>query len=145
MSHLINLHTLNLAENRLTSLDGLQGLIRLKTLDVRTNLITDIHECAAIKSLPSLTSFDARNNQIANAEDVIPFFRDMPKLELLYLEKNPFVRKITNYRKHMIVAVPSLVYFDERPINKLDREMAEAFIEGGKEEELKVRDSYAAE
>lgn len=144
LSHLKRLHTLNLAENRLTSLDGLEGLDCLKTLDVRTNLITDINECKALKSLPSLTSFDARNNQIANHEDVIPFFEDLLiNLELLYLIGNPFIRKIPNYRKIMISTMPTLIYFDERQISAIDRKLAEAFVRGGKEEELRVRDEFA--
>jgi Leucine-rich repeat (LRR) protein len=58
-------------------LDGLEGLLNLKTLDVSKNLITNIDYCAAIKLLPALTSFDVRDNQISNHEAIIPFFSEM--------------------------------------------------------------------
>lgn len=43
----------------------------------------------------------------------------------------------------MIVTIPSLVYFDERPVTATDRMLAEAFMRGGKDEEIRVRDEYA--
>ena len=39
--------------------------------------------------------------------------------------------------------MPQLVYFDERPVSETDRMLAEAFVRGGKEEEIRVRDDYA--
>lgn len=141
--HLKQLHTLNLAHNRLTCLDGLEGCDMLRTLDVSFNLITDINECQAVKKLPILGAFDLRENKIENHEEVLPFFAELPKLELLYLRGNPCVRKIANYRKIMIVTIPGLLYFDERNVDKLERMFAEAFVRGGKDEELRVRDEYA--
>ena len=116
----------------------------MKTLDVTKNLITDINNCEALKSLPSLTSLDLRDNQISNHDAVIPFLTELPKLELLYLMGNPAARKISNYRKSLIVALTSCCYLDERPVTEIERRLAEAYMKGGKEEEVKVRDEYAA-
>jgi len=80
---------------------------------------------------------------MTNTDDMLPFFADMPKLELLYLRGNPGTRKITSYRKSFITALPSLCYFDEKPVTELERMFAEAYIRGGKEEEIRVRDEYA--
>lgn len=143
LAHLKRLHTLNISHNRLTSLDGLEGCDSLRTLDVSGNMITDINECRVLKLLPALGSFDARDNKIDNHEDIVPFFAELPRLELLYLRGNPCVRKIVNYRKVMITTIPALVYFDERNVEPLDRMFAEAYMRGGKDEELKVRDEYA--
>jgi dynein assembly factor 1, axonemal len=73
----------------------------------------------------------------------VPFFAELPRIELLYLRGNPCVRKIANYRKVMITTIPALIYFDERNVDKLERMFAEAFMRGGKEEEIRIRDEYA--
>lgn len=115
----------------------------LKSLDVSRNLITDINDCAVIKELPALTAFDAHNNQISGDDQIVPFFSDMPNLELLTLNGNPAGRKISNYRKVMIVTMPVLCYLDDRPISAIDRSLAEAFMRGGKDEEIRVRNEFA--
>ena len=143
LSHLSRLHTLNLASNQLTSLSGLEGLSNLQTLDVSHNKIADINDCVAIKQCPLLKSFDVRDNQMADGDAFQPFFADMPNIQLLYLRGNPGCRKVANYRKVLITTIPSLVYFDERTITETDRMLAEAFVRGGKEEEIRVRDEYA--
>jgi len=43
----------------------------------------------------------------------------------------------------LIVTMPELCYFDERPVTDTDRLLAEAFMRGGKDEEIRVRDEYA--
>jgi len=144
LSHLQRLHTLNLSQNRLRTLEGLEGLVNLKNLDISRNLITNIDDCSVLKELPALTSLDAHNNQISNDSAIVPFFSDFPKLELLTMNGNPAIRNISNYRRVMIVAMPTLCYLDDRPINPIDRSLAEAFMRGGREEELRVRDEFAA-
>lgn len=63
----------------------------------------------------------------------------MPKLKVLYLFKNPCVKKIKNYRKMLITKLPTLTYLDDRPVFKDDRRTAEAFGRGGFEEEKAER------
>lgn len=67
----------------------------------------------------------------------------MQNLNLVYLQGNPACRKMANYRKSMIVAMTSCCYLDERPVTEVDRSLAEAFMRGGKDEEIRVRDEYA--
>lgn len=52
----------------------------------------------------------------------------MPHLALLYLQGNPCVRKIKNYRKLLIARIPTLKYLDDRPVFPEDRERAEVFM-----------------
>lgn len=52
----------------------------------------------------------------------------MPHLALLYLQGNPCVRKIKNYRKLLIARIPTLKYLDDRPVFSEDRERAEVFM-----------------
>eukprot|EP00352_Strombidinopsis_acuminata_P009099 CAMPEP_0176359214 /NCGR_PEP_ID=MMETSP0126-20121128/16156_1 /TAXON_ID=141414 ORGANISM="Strombidinopsis acuminatum, Strain SPMC142" /NCGR_SAMPLE_ID=MMETSP0126 /ASSEMBLY_ACC=CAM_ASM_000229 /LENGTH=77 /DNA_ID=CAMNT_0017713811 /DNA_START=419 /DNA_END=652 /DNA_ORIENTATION=+ len=71
------LHTLNLSNNLLTSLDGLQGLDQLKTIDLSFNNISDLSKCRALKNLRSITSIDISNNKISDVEQVFDFFNEI--------------------------------------------------------------------
>ena len=55
------------------------------------------------------------------------------------MQANPVCKKIHNYRKTIINAIPTLTYLDDRPVFKDDRRHAEAFARGGIEEERKER------
>lgn len=68
----------------------------------------------------------------------------MPQLNCVYMYKNPCVRRISMYRKSMTMNLPNLHYLDERPIYDAERLTADAFKRGGKEEEERVRQEYAA-
>ena len=63
----------------------------------------------------------------------------LPAIVSLYLMNNPCVRLIGGLRRQLIIASPTLYYFDDRPINELERHCVLAFEEGGKEAEDKVR------
>jgi len=43
----------------------------------------------------------------------------------------------------LIVTIPELCFFDERPVTETDRMLAVAFMKGGKDEEIRVRDEHA--
>lgn len=134
-----NLCTLNVSHNRIRRIEGLAGLDRLKTLDVSHNLIVDINDCEQVIELPALTNLDIRDNQIDNHRDIVPFFTRMEKLTCLYLAGNPCVRNISHYRRSMTTCMAGLYYLDDKPIFEDERLLAEAFVRGGKEEELKVK------
>ena len=74
--------------------------------------------------------------------------RTMPKLSCLYLQGNPVVNKIRNYRKKLIAMIPNLKYLDDRPVFENDRRCAEAFVSGGVEaeraERMKIREEEEA-
>ena len=52
---------------------------------------------------------------------------------------NPITKKIPNYRKTVISALPNLKYLDDRPVFEDDRRTAEAFTRGGIDEERAER------
>jgi len=113
--------------------------VNLKTLDVSHNFIVDIQDCEQVIELPSLTNFDLRENQIDTHNEIVPFFTRMQQVTCLYLAGNPCIRLISNYRRQLTVKMPNLYYLDEKPIFEDDRLCAEAFIKGGREEEVRVK------
>ena len=139
LSTLKNLCTLNISHNRIRKIEGLENLECLKTLDISHNLIVDINDCEQVIELPALTNLDIRDNQIDNHREIVPFFTRMEKITCLYLAGNPCVRLIGHYRRAMTVCMVNLYYLDEKPIFEDDRLLAEAFVKGGKEEEMKVK------
>jgi dynein assembly factor 1 len=66
----------------------------------------------------------------------------MPSLAVLYLTGNPVCKKIANYRKTIIAAIPTLKYLDDRPVFEDDRIYAEAFARGGITEEREARKEW---
>lgn len=58
---------------------------------------------------------------------------NIPKLKVLYMQGNDFIRECKFYRKTLIGKIKLLTYLDERPVFQDEREQSEAFVEGGKE------------
>ena len=69
----------------------------------------------------------------------------MPKLAVLYLQGNPVCKKIQNYRKTLIVKIPTLKYLDDKPVFDEDRRFAEAWSRGGIQEERTEREKFKQE
>ena len=70
---------------------------------------------------------DVQRNKIEDVE-ILEVLRDMPNLSCLYLQGNPVVNKVRNYRKRLIAMLPNLKYLDDRPVFENDRRCAEAFV-----------------
>jgi dynein assembly factor 1 len=61
------------------------------------------------------------------------------------MEGNPFIRKVPNYRKRMIIAMKELTYLDSMPVFEDERRMTEAWGRGGVEAERAEREKIALE
>lgn len=110
-----------------------------------TNVIPDTESCQELLKLPALASVDLKNNQIDDADNIVPFFSQLKNLSALYLKGNPGLRHISQYRKNLTANLDNLVQLDEIPISDVQRLMAQAWLRGGKDEEIRVRDEMAAE
>ncbi|MCO5385756.1 MAG: Ig-like domain-containing protein [Desulfosporosinus sp.] len=106
-SDVIDISTLNISDNDITNLIGLEYFVNLKTLDVGNNVLTNItaltkltklktlklndnglKDINALKSLTSLTYLDLSDNYITNFTPL----KGLVNLTTLYLDDNePFV------------------------------------------------------
>jgi|TARA_B100001142_G_scaffold326302_2_gene381535 dynein assembly factor 1, axonemal len=77
-----------------------------------------------------------------NPDEFLRIFGSMPKLACLYMQGNPIVSLMPQYRKRMISVIPTLTYLDDRPVFLLERLCAEAWANGGLSEEVKARRMY---
>ena len=68
---MVNLCTLNLSHNKLTSVKGIKDCKSLKSLDVANNLIPNTGELAELLELPNLLCLDLKKNDISDHENVI--------------------------------------------------------------------------
>ena len=75
-------------------------------------------------------------------EQMIRIFVSMPSLACLYLQGNPIIGLLKNYRKRMVSEISTLTYLDDRPVFSLERVCAEAWANGGVMAERKARAEY---
>lgn len=136
------LRSLNLSDNILTKVEGLAGLDKLETLQLKRNRIgkCGLDDLIGLLERPSITVLDISDNSIDDPAILEEVLAKMPRLAVLYMNGNEVVKKIKNYRKTIITKIPTLKYLDDRPVFEDDRRFAEAFSRGGFEEERRERD-----
>lgn len=99
----------------------------MKTLLLANNCFTSSNDLKGLLECPSITCLDLQKNKIEDGS-IVDILIKMPKLAVLYLQGNPCVRKIKNYRKFLIARIPTLKYLDDRPVFPEDRERAEVYV-----------------
>jgi len=123
--------------------------VRLETLQLKRNRIckfnNGLEDLLGLLECPTLTVLDISDNFIEGEEVIVEIFEKLPIIAVLYLQGNPFTKKVRNYRKSMISHLPTLKYLDDRPVFDDDRSFAEAFARGGIEEERKERERIKKE
>ena len=135
----VKLAVLNLSHNKIRVVEGLENCLELGTVDLSHNEIENITDCDQLKELPKLAHLDLKANKIGDKDEIVPFVAALPEIISIYLLQNPCLRMISNLRRQLTLASPTLYYLDDRAITELDRRLVLAFEEGGKEAELVVR------
>ena len=143
ISHLTKLVKINLSNNLISKIENLQGLDQLQTLDLSCNIIPSTSNCTGLLCLPSLACLDLHNNQLDDADLILPFFSQLTTLSALYLKGNPAIRHLSNYRRHLTSSLPCLSQLDDRPVSTLDHTLSAAFARGGVSEERKVKEEIS--
>jgi Leucine-rich repeat (LRR) protein len=112
-----NISSLNIANNQVESLDGVQGLYALRTFDVSGNLIVDFQEIHHLNRLPCLESLTLIGNPISLPKmggGKIPG-GETNEIGLMLYRRLVFKNLITD--RFIAGAVKSLPLLDDKPIS----------------------------
>ncbi|XP_022936603.1 uncharacterized protein LOC111443155 isoform X4 [Cucurbita moschata] len=132
------LHTLNLSRNKISAIEGLKELARLRILDLSYNRISHIghglSNCAIIKELYlagnkisdvdglhrllKLTVLDLSFNKISTNKALAQLVANYNSLQALNLLGNPIQSNVSDdqLRKAVVGLLPSLVYLNKQAI-----------------------------
>ncbi|KAK3279254.1 hypothetical protein CYMTET_12847 [Cymbomonas tetramitiformis] len=111
----VNLVELNLSDNLVSKIEGIETLSKLKKLVLTNNKITRVENLGSLESLEHLL---IQGNQITSLEALnLPLLTQLPKLRSLYLKNvdgsqpNP-VCKEKDYKQTILTALPDLRNLD---------------------------------
>mmetsp|Transcript_17739 Transcript_17739/g.22058 ORF Transcript_17739/g.22058 Transcript_17739/m.22058 type:complete len:647 (-) Transcript_17739:201-2141(-) len=139
---LTSLVQLDLSENRITVIDSLSSLPNLATLNLSKNVLRSSRSIVNLQSVRKLAVLDLSHN-LLDGEDIISTFAGMNALTALNVVGNPVVSGTAHFRKKCVAAMPTLRYLD-RPVFDDERAACEAWLRGGREEELRVKEELKA-
>ncbi|ODM87870.1 Dynein assembly factor 1, axonemal [Orchesella cincta] len=141
LDHMQLLDTINLSNNGVSRIENLSSIPKLNTLQMAHNYLTSAEDIAHLADCYHISVLDLSHNRLVDPE-VINIFKEMKNLHVLNLMGNPCIRKIDNYRRHMIVSCKHLTYLDDRPVFDKERACCEAWMLGGREAERECRDRW---
>lgn len=155
---LTRLDTLNLEKNNIASIGSkdLCHLSALNTLHLAQNKLSNLEDLEGLLQCPSLCCLDLRNNGITVTEDFINnILCKLPNLRVLYLMStnnlaaaNEIGDDLPNYRKTVISKCTNLRHLDDRPVFEDERRCCTAWardgIEGERKERLLIRNEKKA-
>ncbi|EYC28373.1 hypothetical protein Y032_0007g3188 [Ancylostoma ceylanicum] len=107
VSSLSTLREIYLAQNGVQSTSGLENLSNLEILDFNYNRLNKVQ---GIRHLKKLTDFWAKNNKLEDWQ-VFDELVELPYLNLVYLENNPF-SEVQDYRAKAIRLLPQITRLD---------------------------------
>jgi len=146
---LVHLDTLNLEKNEISRIeaDDLGHLQALSTLHLAQNRLSNVEHLEGLLKCPSLCCLDLRNNGLSVTEHFIDrILSQMPNLRVLYLmatnklsPANSIDDGLKHYRKTVIAKCPNLRHLDDRPVFEDERRCCTAWFEGGVEGERRQR------
>ncbi|CCF53620.1 hypothetical protein NDA11_006114 [Ustilago hordei] len=112
LEQLVNLEELYISHNGLTKLEGLERNTKLTVLDVGGNMIEKVEN---VRHLEKMEEFWANDNKIADINGLDQELGEgrMPRLETVYLEGNPGMRKEgAAYRRKVMLMLPQVRQID---------------------------------
>ncbi|KAM9745630.1 LOW QUALITY PROTEIN: dynein regulatory complex subunit 3 [Menidia menidia] len=135
LDSLTNLQWLNLSFNRVEKIEGLESLRKLEMLNLSSNKITRIENMDTLENLRHLL---IANNLLSQLDNVL-YLRRFKKLFKLYMTGNP-VTEEEDYVLFIAAYFPSVMFLDRILINKKIRQDAftkyKYILEKMKNEEL---------
>lgn len=118
-----DLRILNLDDNCIIKIEGLSELPLLETLQVKRNRIgtNGLSDVEGLIEAKELSVLDIQENKIDDERFLTDVLARIPKLGVLYNQGNPWIKKMSSYKKEVITALPGLKYLDDRPVFVEDR------------------------
>lgn len=110
LDHLVNLQWLDLSFNRIKKIQGLEHLVNLTDLSLFQNSISVLE---GMDTLSKLNYFSVGNNSIASSDSVI-YLQKFKNLQVLIIQGNPFYKDETDAEtRYLVIAtLPQLRYLD---------------------------------
>jgi Leucine-rich repeat (LRR) protein len=122
---LTTLLTLNLSFNYITELNGIENLTLLEDLHVNNNRILMIEPIASLKNLKALGFF---NNELVDQDVIVDTLASLPKLTELCIDGNPATRNL-EFHYTIVLKIPKLTMLNEEPVKELDTTIATKYFE----------------
>uniref|UniRef100_A0A3P9ASA7 Dynein regulatory complex subunit 3 n=1 Tax=Maylandia zebra TaxID=106582 RepID=A0A3P9ASA7_9CICH len=113
LDHLINLTWLNLSFNQIEKIEGLECVQKLEVLNLSNNKISVIEN---MDTLENLTHFFISNNLIGQLDNVL-YLRKFKNLAAFNLFGNPFLNE-GDYRFFIAAYFPKLMFLDSRILDQ---------------------------
>ncbi|XP_034566875.1 dynein regulatory complex subunit 3 isoform X2 [Notolabrus celidotus] len=119
LDHLLNLTWLNLSFNSIEKIEGLESLRKLELLSLSNNRISVIEN---MDTLEKLDQFCIGNNAIGQLDDVL-YLRKFKNLFSLNLSGNP-ASKEEHYKLFIAAYLPKVMYLDSKLLDKETKKKA---------------------
>ncbi|CAD7925876.1 unnamed protein product [Amoebophrya sp. A120] len=147
-----SLVVLDLRENKITEIENLENCTQLSQLNLSKNSLMTVNALKGLLPLVEkpenqLVSIDVSANYIEEEDPLVEFFVDgeekrFKNVDCIFLQSNPSVRRIKNYRRRLVAGLPRLKFLDTKQVTEVERVGVQGWLEDGPEGEQTAKRGY---